>query len=260
MLEIKQLPNSLSIFIKSLKKSKFRKEENLFLTEGKKLCAELFSSNFKTKFVVINKDEIDAEIEILINNFHKKNIQIYETKNSIFENLCDAISPQGIIAVAEQKKSQIISNTSFIALDNISDPGNVGTIIRTAEWFGIKQIVLVGNCANPYSPKVVRSSMGSIFRMNFIYCENTVDIFRENFNQIDIFAASLDANFDLKEIVASKEFGLIVGNETRGISSFFDKIITKKFLIKGFGKAESLNVAVATGVSLFQLKKLKLHY
>ena len=256
MHEKKQLTNSLALLVKSLKKSKIREEEKLFLAEGKKVCTELLSSNYKTTFIVINKDDIDSEIEFLISDFHRKNIPIYETKKSIFENLCDAISPQGIIAIVEQKESQIISNSSFIALDNISDPGNVGTIIRTAEWFGIKQIILVGECANQYNPKVVRASMGSIFRMNFICTDNTVDIFRSNFDKMDIFAACLDADLELQNIISLKEFGLIVGNESRGISSFLDEIITSKFFIKGYGDAESLNVAIATGISLFHLTQV----
>ena len=253
------LPNQMISLIKSLKIPKHRKEKKIFLAEGKKVCFELLNSDYKTKFVVVNKDNIDFQIENLIKKFNKKNnFTIFEAKNSIFETLCDAKTPQGILAIAEMKpndKENIVQNSSFVALDNISDPGNVGTIIRTADWFGIKQIFLLGNCANPYSPKVIRSSMGSTFKLNIFINGNFTNIFEENFDKISIFAASLDATEILQNIESAKNFGLIVGNESRGISKFWDEIITKKFFIRGFGEAESLNVAIASGISLFHFCK-----
>jgi TrmH family RNA methyltransferase len=267
------LSNQMISLIKSLKIPKFRKEKKLFIAEGKKVCFELLNSDYKTKFIVINKDKIDFETENLLKKYNKKNnFQIFEAKNSLFETFCDAKSPQEILSIGEMKpnnNANIMKNTSFVALDNISDPGNVGTIIRTANWFGIKQIFLLGNCANQYNPKVIRSAMGSTFKLNIFEIENSTNIFKEKFDNFNIFAASLDAKKVLQDIKidnfeneknksdknskAEKNFGLIVGNEVRGISDFLDEIITEKFLIKGFGEAESLNVAIATGISLFHL-------
>ncbi|MPN11361.1 23S rRNA (guanosine-2'-O-)-methyltransferase RlmB [bioreactor metagenome] len=253
MNEIMKLPNALLSLTRALQKSKTRRSENLFLAEGKKVCSDLLNSNYKTKFVIINNDDIDKEIYKLIDGFCKKGVTVYETKNNVFESLCDAVSPQGIIGVVEQRKYAPTPNESFVALDNISDPGNVGTIIRTADWFGVKQMILIGDCADMYNPKVVRSSMGSIFRMKLINADNTINVFTKNFDKIEILAATLDAKLALTELNKKNKFGLIVGNETRGISLFLEDVITQKFIINGYGTAESLNVAIATGISLFHL-------
>ena len=273
IIDFRQLSIAMIADVRSLKTTKFRKEHQLFIAEGKKICNELLKSDYEVRFIIVNKDNInDLDMQSLINDFNQKQINIYVTSNSKFVNLCDADTPQGILAVVKMKfppitsttntsnsNISLTSNASFVALDNISDPGNVGTIIRTAEWFGIEQILLIGDCANQYNPKVVRSSMGSIFRTKIINLDNSTDILNNTFknfdnsNNFNIFAASLDATKILQDIKPTKPFGLIVGNESRGISTFLNEIITQKFLIAGNGNAESLNVGIAAGIALYHL-------
>ncbi len=260
--------NSMAKLIKSLHNSKFRYEEKLFLAEGVKNCFELLNSKYvaNTIFLILNRDRANSELVALAHKFYNFGVEVYETKNSIFEKLTDAVSPQPVLAVVklqEHSESKIvqkkISNRQpILILDNISDPGNVGTIIRTADWFGIKQILLAGDCASVYSPKVVRSTMGSLFKLD-IFNEtysNIKNIFNEKkFSKVKIIAATLDAKTPLEQIKISKKetYCLIIGNEARGVSPELENIISEKFIICGYGKAESLNVAVACGISLYQL-------
>ena len=245
------LSNNQAKFIKSLSNSNIRKETNSFLVEGQKCCSELLNSNYLVSFIVINSDDTTNKNNPIITEAQKRNIKIFQIKNSIFEKLCDTKTPQSVIAIAQIQSNSIFDNQSFIALDNVSDPGNVGTIIRTADWFGIKQIIFFDNSVDKYSPKVIRSSMGSIFRINIIEEKDNYNILKKHFPAIPIFAASLNGKIDLKSIHPTKKFGLIVGNEARGISAKLNKFITQSIFIGGQGTAESLNVAVATGIALF---------
>jgi len=258
MINFPVLTKTQATFIKSLSKSNNRKETDNILVEGVKCCLELINSKYKIAYFVINSDEKIAKNELIITKAQKRQIQIFQAKNSIFEALCDAKSPQDIIAIAKSNPNIITDNQSYIALDNVSDPGNVGTIIRTAEWFGIKQIILLGNCVDKYSPKVIRSSMGSIFRVNVTNCVDNADILEKHFTKIPLYAASLNGSIEISKLNPAKIFGLIVGNESRGISKQYEKYITKSFFIKGQSNVESLNVAVATGIALFHLCSLSI--
>ena len=162
--------NSIAKFIKSLHNAKKREENKLFLVEGNKCCSELVDNvpASRIDFVVINKSKLDGELLKLVEKFYKSGVtKIYEAQDNIFKNLTDTVTPQSILAVVKIPDTSIIKISNelpIVILDSISDPGNVGTIIRTADWFGVKQIILAGECAGQYSPKVVRSTMGSIFR------------------------------------------------------------------------------------------------
>ncbi len=241
----------------SLHRSVKRNESNLFLVEGKKNCKELQKSSYNIIYIVINKDIVDPEINNLCEQFSKDKIKIYEVSGCIFQKLSHAVTPQGILAVVEQKKSFFSPFTSFIVLDEISDPGNVGTIIRTADWFGIKQVILLGECAGKYSPKVVRSTMGSFFRVEIIEIskDEFYQLYSDKLMNIRLLGAFLDADKVITDLKLNQNevFGLVVGNESRGISGTLEKKITEKFKIPGNGEAESLNVGVALGISLFHL-------
>jgi len=279
--DIQQLSEEMLLNILPVKGKNGRKLKKLFIAEGRKVCFELLRSDYEIECVIVNSREAnDLGMQDLLNQFKKKNIAIYQTSHKKFNNLCDAQTPQGIFAIVKMKNDDGINNFGidnfqitvkniqnktkntalFIALDNISDPGNVGTIIRTAEWFGIEKILFIGECANQYNPKVIRASAGSIFRMQIVNLENSIDIL-DRFvgvnTDFDIYAASLDAKKFLHNIKPMKPFGLIVGNEARGISEFLNEIITDKFLIAGAKKAESLNVGIATGIALYHFCKFK---
>ena len=255
MIKLPILSNTQIKFIKSLTKSRTRKDTNRILIEGIKCCEELIKSKYEIDYLVINSDNKNINIDLIINEAQNKSLKIFQTKNSIFETLCDTKTPQGIIAIAISQPGSYTTNLSSVVLDNISDPGNVGTIIRTANWFGIKQIILYGNCADKYSPKVIRASMGAVFSMNIISIKN-VDALFKHIADIPLYAASLDGTIEIKKITPTKIFALIVGNESNGISPEFKENLIQSFYIEGSGDAESLNVSIATGIALFHFSSI----
>ncbi|OGU61674.1 MAG: hypothetical protein A2X64_01510 [Ignavibacteria bacterium GWF2_33_9] len=240
--------------VKSLSHKNFRDENSIFLVEGEKLCKELLTSSFIPEVVVI-RDMPSIEIVNLLEQFSEKAIPIYNTPKHVFDQMTDAKSPQSIVAVVHKKQMVLDPALPFIALDGVSDPGNVGTIVRTAEWFGIKQVILTNGTADIYNPKVVRSTMGSIFRMNYFETDDLPTLLKKEYSKFKIYGASLQSENELEKIKVPKNFGLVFGNESRGISEEVAKKITGDFLISGFGSAESLNVAVSVGISLYHFTK-----
>ena len=148
----------------------------------------------------------------------------------------------------------------FLAFDSIADPGNLGTIIRTADWFGIHTFVLGGTSADPYNPKVLRASMGSVFRSNFIitsHLEVYLDALKEKNNSLELYGMTLEEAHSLSSITHSAhQWGLIVGSEAHGISEEVQSCITTKIHIPGHGLAESLNVGIASGIALYHFSLL----
>ena len=253
MKKIYDLTKSQYLTISKLTKNIGVKKYNRILVEGEKCCSELLYSNYKIDYFVVDANYLE-KYNTITEQATQKNIPIYQTKTNIFEKISDAKTPQGILAIAFPKVNNIFDkNKSFILMDNISDPGNVGTIIRTAEWFGIYQIILYGNGVYMYSPKIIRSTMGSIFRANMFQIKDA-NLLKNYLADISLYAASLDSKVEINDIKPSNIFGLLVGNETRGISDDLKEYITESFYIKGYSQAESLNVAIATGISLFHFK------
>jgi TrmH family RNA methyltransferase len=158
------------------------------------------------------------------------------------------------VAVFEKRKPVHKIETASritLVLDTIQDPGNLGTIIRIADWFGIENLVCSIGCADMYNAKVVQSTMGSLGRVNVIYT-NLVEWLNEN-NKIKIYSASLEGK-DVKAFGKLKEGILIIGNEANGVSDELMELVNEKINIPRIGEAESLNAAVATGIILSHVK------
>ncbi|MFY8160943.1 MAG: TrmH family RNA methyltransferase [Candidatus Kapaibacteriota bacterium] len=240
----------LKKLIRSLHQKQYRDHHSLFIAEGEKLCAELLKSDYITETIVFREMPSSDVIDI-VEAFTDKGVPINSAPKHLFDQMCEAKTPQGIIAIVNKKPSKINKKGSFIILDNISDPGNVGTIIRTAEWFGIKQVFLVGDCADHFSPKAVRSSMGSVFRLNIQHVDGITDFLNKNFPNIPIFGGSLEAKKTIDTLSPKGQCGIVFGSESHGISETLNKVITEQFVIKGVGSSDSLNVAVAVGITLF---------
>lgn len=236
--------------VKSLSHKNFRDENSIFLVEGEKLCKELLTSDFLPEVVVI-RDMPSQEIVDMLESFSEKAIPIYSTPKHVFDQMTDAKSPQSIVAVVHKKSMVLDPTLPFIALDGVSDPGNVGTIVRTAEWFGINQVILGNGTADIYNPKVVRSTMGSIFRMNYFETDDLAALLKKQYSKYKIFGASINSTTQLNKIKSTKNFGLVFGNESHGISEEVAKRLSGDFIIEGFGGAESLNVAVSVGIALY---------
>lgn len=236
--------------IKKLQEKKGRKETGLFFVEGEKLCQELLKSDFQILFAVYTHNFAEKKTK-LIQQIKQKNIELHEASEREINKICDTITPQGILLVAKIKNSNKTINSSFILLDGIADPGNLGTIIRSADWFGFKNIVLFNNCADIYSPKVIRSSMGAIFNLNFLINPKLSELQEIKNNSFVFYGANPHSKEDLKNVKPKSKFAIIFGNESKGISKEINKLIDTEFSIKGKGKIESLNVAISSAIAMY---------
>lgn len=232
-------------YIQTLGQKKFREQEKAFIAEGPRLVTELLEDNAATVLEVFAlKEWIDENKKLLL----KKNVT--EVSGSELEKISQLSTPNKVLAIARQfEAGQIIStkNKIILALDGIQDPGNMGTIIRIADWFGVGHIVCSDNCADVYNPKVVQATMGSIARVKVLYTNLAEWLAGQK--DIRIYAAVLEGQ-DVTAMKKMKEGIIIIGNESKGISEEVIKMANVKITIPKKGKAESLNAAVATGIIL----------
>jgi len=244
-------------YINSLKIKKFRKKEKFFIVEGIKLINEILNSSFSVESLFsINFEKIDVKkIELS----RLKKIQEKDLKK--ITSLKNHQKALAIVKIPEFNinENEIKNNLSLI-IDNVQDAGNFGTIIRIADWFGIKNIICSENTVDLYNPKVIQATMGSITRVKIFY-EN-LELFLKNFfsKDFNIYGTFLDGKNIYKKKLDKKGF-IIIGNEGKGISKELYKFITKKISIPSFSdkKVESLNVSVATAIicsEFFRILKL----
>ncbi|MFH1049686.1 MAG: RNA methyltransferase [bacterium] len=256
-MEYKEISKEQIKKIKSLHKKKGRDEYGLFIAEGYKICSEIPNSLYHPQFIVLPGNAEQKSNELAEDIAQKYNIQIFKTQRKVFDSLCDTESPQDILTIIKLQNNKPNLNKSFIALDKVSDPGNVGTIIRTAEWFGFGQIILNEGCSDIYNPKTVRSSMGAVLK---VYCLNTDDLkkyIKNNFPKHLILGTFLDGEKYVSEIECRDKIGIIFGNESTGISDELIPIINEKVKIRGSGEIDSLNVSVAAGIVMYELSVKK---
>ena len=229
--------------IKSLKYKKTREELNLFLVEGLKGIMEVNKSKYDIKFTVISKKTFNEQK----NNLSKENVFILN-ENEIKELSSLNNNVVGFSVVKSSINDFSISQLGeiTIALDSISDPGNLGAIIRNADWFGVKNILCSNNTVDFYNPKTIQSSMGSFTRVNVIYKD--LESFFKN-NNLKVFGTSSDQNKNYKKINNLKGI-ILLGSESHGISKNLIKYVDEWLSIKKVGNAESLNVSVASGILL----------
>lgn len=281
--------------IRKLKEKKYRK--NKFIVEGIKMLEEAISENASIDLIVIRegmdlsnlisnilyKNDADSGVKSknIIDAISKiKSITVTE---KVFDTLTDVVSPQGVLAVINKRENGIINqatenNNAFeigdkiketenvkidtttdyiLALDGIQDPGNLGTIIRTADSANLKQIIVSKNTVDAYSPKVIRSTMGAIYRVNIIEVENLEvtlkDLQKDGFK---VVVTSLDTNNSIYDISYNKSI-VVIGNEANGVSKEVQELANEKVKIPMLGKTESLNAAVATGIMIYEYVRRK---
>ncbi len=244
------LTNAQTSNYRALKRSKFRKQEDLFLLEGARLCEEALQSGLEIIACITAKNFKKFSIPPRIQHYEATPVQI--------EQISDSKSPQGIICVARIPETPAIpdiENTKILlALDRISDPGNMGTIFRSALWFDIHDILLSPNCVDPYSPKVVRGSMGAIGNLNLHTSSNLFSNAKEWESQGGEVAALHMQGTALHTFVREKPLFLIIGSEAHGVDQDLLKLSTL-LSIEKLGAGESLNAAMAAGIALFELSK-----
>lgn len=240
--------------IKSLSQKKYRNSEKLFVVEGKKAILEGLKSKYKCELVVASQSFLEAN-QAFIDEL-PKNISMTIEPNKLFEKIAETVTPQGILAlfkIPEQSTFNFADEKIIVALENISDPGNLGTIIRTCDWFGIKKILISEDSADIYNPKTVRSTMGSIFHVDVHECDNfysTLSDVKKSGYKI-LTAHLLGKNiFDYKP---TKNNLVCFCNEANGPSEKLQAMSDDFLNIPSKGKAESLNVASAAAIIISHL-------
>lgn len=245
--------------IRKLKEKKYRDLENSYIIEGLKLVKEAISEKIDIQQIVIceeNNSEIDKET---LYEIAKYNL-IYVTRK-IFETLTDVKNPQGIMAVVKKNKSNLdidYSEEIILALDNLQDPGNLGTILRTLDSANLKQLIISKNSVDCYNPKVVRSTMGAIFRVNIIEVDNLKqELINAKKNNFKIMVTSLDAKNNIYNTDFSKKI-IVIGNEANGVSKEIQDLADEKVKIPMLGKTESLNASVAASIMIYEYVRRKI--
>lgn len=233
-------------YIQSLQQKKFRTQEQSFIIEGPKIVEEAIieapqriQSIYYTKYWAGKKNLSHIEM-IEVDDFELAKISSLKTPNQVL----------AIMSYTQDNSLSIPNKELSLALDGIQDPGNLGTIIRIADWFGIKNIICSEDTVDQYNSKVLQSTMGSIFRTRVFYTD--LKAFLEHAN-VPIYGALLQGK-DLKTIEKPEAGILIIGNESKGIRPEIQELVQHKITIERYGHAESLNAAVATGIILAYLK------
>jgi len=241
--------------ITNLRLKKFRNIENKFLVEGEKTVREGLNSGYNYESILVTQEYLDKN-----SNYLKENKKVETLTNKDFQKISGTVNPQGIAAVFHKpiqlKQWTLNLKTQLVVcLENVSDPGNVGTIIRNCDWFGIKDIILSTTCADVFNPKTIRSSVGSIFHVNVYFSGNLFnDLNVLKNNGYKILSAALHGKNVFNYKLTGKTI-IVLGNEANGISKNILNSSNEIITIPKIGKAESLNVANASSVILAELTK-----
>lgn len=240
----------------SLLHKKFRSEYGLFLAEGEHAVLEGLTTAPDACVRIIATKEYASNHPLLQQKADKAGtiLNVLDTKS--FEKLCDAKTPQGILGVFTipgRLSEDLLHKESglILYLDRISDPGNLGTIIRTADWFGFRNILLSETCADPYSPKVVRSTAGSLFRSALYRDISTATIERFLQNGYTLMSADIKG-LPPKDVKWNDKLILTLSNESTGLSTEVNRLAQQRICIPGSGNTESLNVASAAAILLYE--------
>lgn len=248
-------------FLKKLKDKKYRDQENAYIIEGAKLIKEAIQENIKIKMIILCDG---CSAENAIDSDLKYEIAKYEcicVSEKIFLSLTNVVNPQGILAVVEKNSNsnEIDYNDDlFLILDDLQDPGNMGTILRTADSINLKQIIVSKGSADVYNPKVVRSTMGAIFRIKVIESDDLSKTIKEmKKHKIKVVATSLQTDKSIYDISYEKT-AIVIGNEANGVSERVFETVDEKVKIPMAGKTESLNASVATAIVLYEAVRQKM--
>ena len=241
----------------SLLNKKYRKIENKFLIEGKKIVEEGLASNYDCEKVFITGKFEETNPE-LIRKIRTKKVQVELLSSVEFQRISDTKAPQGIAAVLKKKSTvfspSLIKDKFLVYLEDISDPGNLGTIIRNCDWFGINNILLSKESAEMYNPKVLRASMGSVFHLNIFEYITLKEITGLKNSGYAFICSDTDGK-DVFDFSWYDKIILFLSNESKGPSQELLSITDHKITIPRKGNAESLNVASASAVILAALTK-----
>ena len=224
-----------------------RYEERAFVCDGTKLLEEAIASNMKIRYIFI-EEEVELPQEWL------QKYTVYTAPRDIMEYISTVECTQGVIFCCEMQDMAEVSGEQIILLDHLQDTGNLGTILRTADAFGISGVVLDG-CADPYNPKTVRAAMGSLFRVPL--CTRSMKEMIPNLKQrgIPTYAAVLSEHAQSLESVSMRQAAVVIGNEGKGVSPQTAEMCDGHIILPMRGVTESLNASIAAGIIMWEMQR-----
>lgn len=259
MQKITSKDNEIVKNIKKLKDKKYRDLNNEFVIEGIKLICEAIQEKAKIKQIVICDDCENSDIPKDLTYEIAKYDCVCVSKQ-VFSSITEVKNPQGILAVVSKENTENeidYSQDIIVALDDLQDPGNLGTILRTVDSIGLTQILVSKGTADCFNPKVVRSTMGAIFRVKIIECENLMETLKQaKKHHFNVMVTSLQTENSIYDVDYNKKV-IVVGNEANGVEKEIQDFADEKVKIPMLGKTESLNASVATGVVLYEYVRRK---
>jgi len=239
---IKKITSVNNEYIKELsklKQNKYRNQQQLFLVEGYHLVNEAKAANLLQTVLITNEED------------YLKGINNILVSNNIIEKLAHTSSPQGIIGVVKMMQKPKLWGNKILLLDNVQDPGNIGTLIRTALGFNLDLIVLGNGCADLYNDKTIRATQGAIFKIPILQESLDIVIPQIKQMQIPLFGTSLTNAVKLESIPKSSRYALILGNEGSGVNPKYLQMTDQNIYVKTNENLESLNVGVAGGIIMY---------
>lgn len=244
---------------KKLKEKRFRALSSQFLIEGFRFVEEALKSSFKVSQIFVNENNLNKWQSFNLDKILQNSTKIYIVKEAVFKQLSETENPQGVIAVVDKIKVPItMKDGIYVLADRIQDPGNLGTIIRSAHASGAAGIIVTKGTVDVYNEKVLRSTMGSIFNVPVIEDENLNFTKALKLSNFKLIVSSLENSTDFYNVNLNQNLILAVGNEGSGISKEIYSLSDIKVKIPMPGNAESLNAAVAASVMLFEAVRQKL--
>ncbi len=258
--KIKSKDNALVKEIAKLSTSaKMRRESGLYVCEGVRLCCDAVLSGVRIKYFLYTAEAYEKNKESASAVCQAAD-RCYEADKTVFRKMCDTDTPQGFLCVIQKDSGSILKEVKkglrYAALERIQDPSNLGTILRTAEAMGLDGVILSSDCCDIYSPKVVRGSMGAVFRLPFMTAEDFTG-YVGNLGEIGIrtYASTPRNAKSVNDIDFSEGGVMLIGNEGNGLTDKTIAACTERVMIPMKGRAESLNASAAAAILLYQLTK-----
>lgn len=253
MILIESKENNLYKETKKLKERRGRNKSSKYIIEGFRLVQEAFKAKADIDYLFISERVVE-KLDKYLGDFITKDTKIFKIKDELIKDLCDTEKPQGIVAVVKMERYEVKDNGSFYLLcDKVQDPGNLGTIIRTAHAAGVDGIILTKGTVDIYNDKTIRSTMGSIFYIPVITDDENNSIVKKLIGEgFSLLATSLQGDKDFFKEDLSGKLIISVGNEGNGVSKEIYDLSDKKVKIPMPGGAESLNVSIAASVIVYE--------
>ncbi|MGE5614195.1 MAG: TrmH family RNA methyltransferase [Bacillota bacterium] len=249
--------------VRSLKNRSAREKKGIFFIEGSRFVAEALKESADILYIIMSDTFLAGHgKEELADMIEKSSIRCYEVPESLFGSISDTQTPQGILAVLRlQKKAldeAVLGNGMLVVMDMVKDPGNMGTIIRTADAAGCAGVIVTDGCVDVFNPKVLRSTMGSIFHIPVYHCGNVEEaLMKVKESGFLVCASHLEGTVDIFDVDLTGNVALVVGSEAEGISGTAARNADLLVRIPMLGRAESLNVSVAAGIMMFEAVRRK---